>query len=175
MVVRCFLLLVFGLNAFGNANDNLLAITTFTACLLALTSLHKGIYKTTYNNILETFFILNLCIFSATTYHVQGNQAGIAYSFVGVAFSIFLLIVLLHVYLALSKISLGKRLPSLSENFVAQHLLGAEVNHLRRDEQRPEYDHMAIGRQGEQWNLANRVPTTSFIDIREYEPLLDSR
>ena len=175
LVVRCTLLLIFGLNAFGNANDNLLAITIFTACLLILISLHKGIYKTTYNNILEMCFILNLCIFSATTYQIQGNQAGIAYSFVGVAFSIFLLIILLHAYLALSKTSLGKRLPSLSENFVAQHLLGAEVNHLRRDEQRPEHDHMAIGRQGEQRNLANRAPTTSFIDIREYEPLLDSR
>ena len=172
LVVRCILLLVFGLNAFGN----LLAITTSTACLLALASLHKGIYKTAYNNILEMVFILNLCIFSAATYHVKeisGNQAELAYTSVGIAFFIFLLIVLLHAYLALCKTSLGKKLPALNNKFVARFLQGVEVNRL--DEQRAERDNVAIGGHGEQHNLATQVPTTSFIDIREYEPLLDSK
>ena len=173
LVVRCILLLVFGLNAFGNANVNLLAITTFTACLPALASLHKGIYKTAYNNILETSFILNLCIFSAATYHlkeISGDQAALAYTSVGIAFFTFLLIVLCHIYLALRKISVGKKLPSL--NFVVQ-FIGAEVNKL--DKQRAEHDNEPNGGQGERYNLANEAPTTSFIDIREYEPLLDSK
>ena len=175
-MVRCILLVVFGLNAFGNASVNLLAITTFTACLPALASLHKGIYRTTYNNILETSFILNLCIFSAATYHVKeisGNQAGLAYTSVGIAFSTFLLIVILHAYLALSKTSFCKKLPPVNDNFVAR-LLGVEVNK-RQDKWRAERDNVAMGGQVKQRNLANQAPTTSFIDIREYEPLLDSK
>ena len=121
-------------------------------------------------------FILNLCIFSAATYHVKeisGNQAELAYTSVGIAFFIFLLIVLLHAYLALCKTSLGKKLPSLNNKFVARFLQGVEVNRL--DERRAERDNVAIGGHGEQHNLATQVPTTSFIDIREYEPLLDSK
>ena len=86
---------------------------------------------------------------------ISGNQAGLAYTSVGIAFSIFLLIVLLHAYLALSKMSLGKKLPSLNDNFVAQ-LLGAEMNKLR-DEQRAECNNLVIGGPGEQCNLANQA------------------
>ena len=173
LVVRCILLLVFGLNAFGNTNVNLLAITTFTACLPALALLHKGIYKTAYNNILETSFILNLCIFSAATYHLKEigrDQAALAYTSVGIAFFTFLLIVLCRLYLALRKTSVGKNLPSL--NFIAQNI-SAEFNKLIK--WRAEHDNEPNGGKGEQHNLANQAPTTSFIDIREYEPLLDSK
>ena len=159
LVVRCILLLVFGLNA---ANINLLVITTFMACLLALVSLHKGIYETTYNNILEIVSILNLCIFSAVTYHVKeigGNQAGLAYTFIGIAFFIFLLIMLLHAYSVLCKTSFGKKLPTLNDNFMAK-FLGVEVNRL--DEQRAE----SVPKH----NHANRVSTTSFTEERK--PLL---
>ena len=177
LVVRCILSIVFGLNAFGNhaTNINLLAITTFTACLPALASLHKGIYKTTYNNILEAFFIVNLCIFSAATYHVKeidGNQAGVAYTFVGVAFSTFFMIVLLSVYAALRKTSFGKKLPSLNDNAVTR-FLGEEAN--GPDKQRTGRDDVAIGGRDEQQNRVDQPPTTSFIDIREYEPLLDKK
>ena len=170
LLVRCVLLLTFGLNAFGNANVNLLAITSFTACLPALASLHKGIYKTAYNNILEISFILNLCIFSAATYHVkeiEGNQAGLTYTSVGIAFSTFLLIVFCHLYLALSKTSVGKKLPS--PNAISR-IIG-EIN----KDGRAEHENAPICEPGEQHNLANQTPTTTFIDIREYEPLLDSK
>ena len=179
LVIRCILSIVFGLNAFGNhaANINLLAITTFTACLPALASLHKGIYKTTYNNILEAFFIVNLCIFSAATYHVKeidGNQAGVAYTFIGVAFSTFFMIVLLSVYVALRKTSFGKKLPSLNDklNAVAQFLCKVANG---PDNQRAGRDDVAIGGRDEQQNSVDQAPTTSFIDIREYEPLLDKK
>ena len=170
LLVRCVLLLTFGLNAFGNANVNLLAITSFTACLPALASLHKGIYKTAYNNILEISFTLNLCIFSAATYHVkeiEGNQAGLAYTSVGIAFSTFLVIVFCHLYLALSKTSVGKKLPS--PNAISR-IIG-EIN----KDGRAERENAPTCEPGEQHNLANQTPTTTFIDIREYEPLLDSK
>ena len=98
LLVRCVLFLTFALNAFGDENVNLLAITTATVVLLAIASLHGGIYESTFVNVLEISFIVNLCLFSAATYHVkqttsEGKQAPwLAYTFVGVAFIAFIVI-----------------------------------------------------------------------------------
>ena len=115
LLVRCILLLTFAFNALGNASANLLAITSLTAGLAVLAWLHGRLYEKLYNDILEASFILNLCIFAAATYHVEeinGHRAELAYTSVGIAFVIFIFIVLFHVYQRVSKMSVWKKLPA---------------------------------------------------------------
>ena len=115
LLVRCVLFLIFAVNSLqvGDNHFDLLFTTTVTACLAGLAWIQNGVYEKVYNNILEASFILNLCIFSAATFHVKetgGNQAALAYTSVGIAFATFVLIFLYHVYLLLSKTSLWMKL-----------------------------------------------------------------
>ena len=57
--VRCILFLTFVLNSFGNADVNLLAITSVTAGLAALAWVHKGIYRNIYN---DNLFSSSTCV-----------------------------------------------------------------------------------------------------------------
>ena len=162
LLVRCALFLTFALNAFGDENVNLLAITSATVVLLALASLHGGIYESSFVNVLEISFMVNLCLFSAATYHVkqttsQGKQAPwLAYTFVGVAFVAFIVIVLYHVYLIVRKTPRGKKLLT----FFGKH----------GEERGFDQSQRSLCKQSD---MADQSPTTTFIDIREYEPLLD--
>ena len=161
LLVRCVLFLIFALNTFGDDNLNLLATTSAATVLLALASLHGGIYQSTFVNILETSFIVNLCLFSAATYYVkqtslEGKQAPwLAYTFVGIAFVVFIAIVLYHIYLTLRKTPFGKKL----HTCIGKH----------NEEERGFVQSQCSIKDSD---LAAPPPTT-FIDIREYEPLLD--
>ena len=115
LLVRCILFLIFAVNSLqvGENHFDLLFTTTVTASLAGLAWIQNGVYEKVYNNILEASFILNLCIFSAATFHVKetgGNLAALAYTSVGIAFATFVLIFLYHVYLFLSKTSLWMKL-----------------------------------------------------------------
>ena len=115
LLVRCILFLIFAVNSLqvGDTHFDLLFTTTMTACLGALAWIQNGVYEKVHNDILEASFILNLCIFSTATFSVKetrGNQAALAYTFVGITFTTFVLIVLYHVYLLLSKTSLWMKL-----------------------------------------------------------------
>ena len=102
-------------NIFGSSSANLLAISAVTAGLLSLAWLHGGLYENHHKDFLEAFFILNLCIFAAATYHVKetgGNQELLANVSIGTAFIAFIFILLYHVYLRLHKTTLWQKLPN---------------------------------------------------------------
>lgn len=104
LLIRCSLFLTFALNALGSSSVNLIAITSVTAGLMVIAWIRGKLYLNVYNDILEASFLLNLCIFSAATYHVNeigGNQAGLAYTSAGIAFLTFIGIMLVHIYLRL--------------------------------------------------------------------------
>ena len=89
-----------------------IAITSVTIILASLAWMHTGIYENHFNNILEAFFIANLCMFAAATFYSQTNKPGwdgTAYLFVGLAFAAFICIVLFHVYLILRETAVWKR------------------------------------------------------------------
>ena len=114
LLVRCSLFLVFAFNVLGHVSVNLLAITTATACLLALAWLHGRLYEKLYNDILEASFTLNLCILAAATFHVKaigGYQDVLAYISVSVALVTFVAILLYHTYRRLRKTELWKKIP----------------------------------------------------------------
>jgi hypothetical protein len=114
LLVRCLLFLVLSQTSDGGLSDtkfNLLAVSSVTVCLATLAWLHRGIYERLYNDILEGFFILNLCIFAIATYHVDRykTQAAVAYSSIGLAFVTFLGIVLCHAYMILRNTAVWRK------------------------------------------------------------------
>ena len=136
LLVRCALFFTFAFNALGSASVNLLTITSVTVGLTVLAWLQKGLYEKIYNDILEAFFILNLCIFAAATYHVKetkGSQSQLAYISVGLSFLFFVGINIYHVYICVIKTSCWKHLPRPTyRNYLKQFLRRKETDN--RDE-----------------------------------------
>ena len=164
LLVRCILFLVLALNTLGNSSVNLLVITSFTAGLAALAWMHHRVYENFYNDILEASFILNLCIFAAATYHVKetgGNQAGLAYTSVGIAFATFICIVVYHVYLCLHKTTAWKMLPK--PKYFSMHRFGQnkEISTMADEWSNDERD-----------SNTSQTPTSTEVDLRE--PLLEN-
>jgi predicted outer membrane repeat protein len=163
LLVRCILFLVFAFNALGNASVNLLAITSVMAGLAGLAWIHNRLYEHLQNDILEASFILNLCIFSAATYHVKetgGSQAGLAYTSVGIAFAIFVYIVLFHVYLRIHKTATWKKIPKPRLSF------GRKGDDNEANGEGDAYNIMPV----EDSEIV-RSPTTTVIELRE--PMLE--
>ena len=159
LLVRCVLFLVFAFNALGNASVNLLAITSVMAGLAGLAWMQNRLYEYLYNDILEASFVLNLCIFSVATYHVKeigGSQNGLAYTSVGIAFAIFVGIVLFHVYLRIHKTAAWKKIPK------------PKIRVGRKGDDHKEDDVMSM-----QDSEVARSPTTTVIELREPLNLLE--
>ena len=105
LLLRCFLFLVSAFNVSGDKNSaNLLAILIIVIVSLVVFGLSGRVYKSWCLNALELLFLLNLGVFTASTYHVSltaGDQAAITYTSVGVSFTTFVGIVAYHAYLQL--------------------------------------------------------------------------
>ena len=102
LLSRSALLLTIAINAVGSDSVNILVIASVTAGLLSI----KGrVYTHIYSDILESSFILNLCIFSIATFYLKErdiqNQLAILNASIGVTFVTFLGIVFFHIYLVL--------------------------------------------------------------------------
>ena len=154
LLVRCILFLAFSQTSDGGLSDtkfNLLAVSSVTVCLATLAWLHRGIYERLYNDILEGFFILNLCIFAIASYHVDGYgiQAAIAYTSIGLAFATFLGIVLCHAYMILRNTAMWKKFVSKIKIFHTKNTCDG------RNQPSENCDSNARG------------PTTTFLELRE--------
>ena len=163
LLVRCALFLTFAFNALGNATVNLLTITTVTVGLTALAWLQGRLYAKIYNDILEAVFILNLSVFAAATYHVKeidGSQTILAYSSTGLAFVIFIGIILYHVYLRLQNTPCWKKVSKPDcQHFVMQtvHRKKKDTDHETRNEAMKQMENV----------------TTSVITLDDDDPLLE--
>ena len=105
--VRCALFFVFTFNVSGDESVNLLVISSATSGIFAWFTLSGMVYTSWYLNALEVSFILNLGILAAATYHVNqsgGSQDAVAYISVGIAFLIFIGIVIYHIYMQIKKV-----------------------------------------------------------------------
>ena len=123
LLVRGGLYVGFALNALGNPNANLVAISVVFFFLAAIPWLGHRVYEKLYLNILEVSFILNVCILSFFTFYVrsiEGGQAGLSTKGIklqaivsclslGLAFVEFLGIVLFHLYLCIKKRGICER------------------------------------------------------------------
>ena len=102
LLSRSALLLTIATNAVSSDSVNLLVIASVTAGLLSI----KGrVYTHRYSDILETSFILNLCIFSIATFYLKErnvqNQLVILNISIGITFITLIGIVIFHIYLLL--------------------------------------------------------------------------
>ena len=143
--------------------NNELVLVVIISLMVALTSLawmQKGIYENNFNNILESFFIANLSIFAVATYtyrtNAGDNHDAIAYSFVGLAFAAFILIVLFHIYLILRETAVWKKMPT--PNVKKYFIHKVEEN---KD----------LSTDGHRQSFTLQAPTQTTVELRE--PLLE--
>ncbi len=98
LLLRLVLFLISAVNVLGDPSVNLLAIACITAAILPII-LGFRIYKTWSLGLLETSFILNLNIFSLSSFYIRstgGNQNAVTFTSVGMAFATFIGIVVYH-------------------------------------------------------------------------------
>ena len=169
LLVRCALFLTFAFNALGNASINLLTITSVTVGLASLAWLQNRLYMKIHNDILEASFILNLCIFSAATYHVreiEGSQDNLAYASVGIVFVIFICIFIYHIFCRISKTSAWNKVPKsdFSKYSVIRKIFRIEDN-------KNEDNRQADGVQVEGGEIVQSAPSTTIVELRE--PLIE--
>ena len=110
LLVRVVLLTVFSLNQTNNPSINLLTIALMVFVLLAYLSFIGGVYKNLVCNTLEISFVLNVGVASVAALYqpLSGNDTAlIATILTGVAFSIFVVIVVGH---AVQRLLLSRKL-----------------------------------------------------------------
>ena len=109
LLARLALLLTIAIDAVGSDCVNILVIASVTAGLLSI----KGrVYEYRYNDVLESSFILNLCVFSVTTFYLKDknieSQPVILNVSVGISFVIFIGILFFHIHLLLKSKNVWK-------------------------------------------------------------------
>ena len=169
LLVRCALFLTFAFNILGNASGNLLAIVSLTAGLAGLAWLHNRIYENFFNNFVEAAFLVNLCILAAGTYHVkeiEGSQAGLVYTLVGIAFVLFICIVLYHMYLRLRTSAVWKKI---SKSDVKRYYIFSKLIQGHNKENDGIMDEPEVVDRKQDTEVV-QAPTTTTIELRE--PLL---
>lgn len=100
LFVRSGIFLSFAVIA--DSNVNLIAVSALFTGIAIIPWLSKRVYEKFYADALEASFILNICILTSVTYHIQttnGNQVTLTHAFVGIAFAEFIGIVFFHVCL----------------------------------------------------------------------------
>ena len=99
LIVRLIVLVIFSLIRENNPSINLLTITTISFALIVWLYFTKWVYTTRLNNILEVISLSNLCLTStAIIFELSRNNRSpiVMYISSGVAFSLFIIIVLYH-------------------------------------------------------------------------------
>ena len=168
LIERLGLFLTFAVNANGSESINILAVSSVAITLLAM---KLRVYKCLHNDILESFFILNLGIFSVATFYLKEesdskirNQLLLSNISIGIAFSTFIGILLFHIYLVFESTSLWR-----------QHLLPCTKKSqflctIFRITRQVEERDVNINKKPELQNL----PTSTVVDDNLCEPLLIS-
>lgn len=111
LFVRSGIFLSFAVIA--DSNVNLIAVSALFTGIAIIPWLSKRVYEKFYADALEASFILNICILTSVTYHIQatdGNQVTVTYAFIGIAFAEFVGIVIFHVCLRFKFIEFLRRL-----------------------------------------------------------------
>ena len=102
LIARAVLYLVAAVNVSNDPTVSLTAIFIMICCILTLKAfIGSRVYRNRPVDILETFFYLNILIFTAFTWYCLGecrNKDAAAYTSVIITFIILLLIILYHVY-----------------------------------------------------------------------------
>ena len=156
LFTRLALIMTFAFNALGNNGINLLAISSVTTAL----SVMKGrVYDKRANDILESSFILNLCLFSIVTFYLKARdtpeyQIYLSNISVGIVLLTFIGIIVFHILLRLRSTFLWK---STVQPLILKVIQKNSASITKADNRK-----------------AKKVPTSSTVTIELREPLLES-
>ena len=115
LVVRATLFLIFSINVTGTPAINLFAIHILGLLLLVTSGISGGVYKSLPLNILESFFLTNLEVFTGATFYGHltdrygTSQPVVVDAMVGSAFAVFVGIVFYHCVVTLRLSSHAKQ------------------------------------------------------------------
>ena len=173
LLTRCGLFLTFAFNSVGTSKVNLLAVSSVG---IALAVLKERVYEKHYNDILESSFILNLCIFSIATLFISeegsGSQFILSSISVGIAFVMFAGILLFHVYLQLDKtVIMGKFKTYIKNNRLYGMLFHREASSTKEMEKNG-VELRSIDRRTTELTLVESLTDSTVVVLRE--PLLES-
>ena len=118
LLVRIVLFAIFGGNALGDPRINLFAISAVVLTLVVFWVIAGKVYKTLWMKLLESFFLLNLGIFTGATlflkslqgFSVVEQQAVLTTIMIGSAFIVFIGVLASHCYQELAKMETFKDL-----------------------------------------------------------------
>ena len=158
LMVRFVLFIISAISDISSPQDpsvNLLVINITTFVLLVWALNTGGMYKKWYLNALESSFIFNLAVISATTLYIKlagGNQAAVVYTSASIAFTTFIGIVCYHIQ------------QRLSETRMWRLVLAPKFRNIRRAGE-PDTELLIVENQP---NISPPPPPTySVVDIRE--------
>ena len=100
LLVRILLILIFALNTRGSPDINVLAISLTVLSLFMHAILAGNVYKTWHLNVIEYSFFLNLGVLASATFYAMVTRQGqlaVTYTSVGIAFALFIIIVVFHI------------------------------------------------------------------------------
>jgi hypothetical protein len=141
LLARAGLFVTYSVNTTHNPKVDLLTNVITTSVLLAYLAVCGGVYKHWLLELIESSFILNICILSAgMLYYLQnggGTSASITYTSTGITFTIFVAIIVYHIISASLKYwkkSSIKRAPT-AEDGVDDHDTDQSTTHLNQSEE----------------------------------------
>ena len=173
LLTRCGLFLTFAFNTVGSSRVSLLAVSSVG---IALAVLKERVYEKHYNDILESSFILNLCIFSIATLFVteegSGSQFVLSSISVGIAFVTFVGILLFHIYLQLDKTVIMEKVKTHIQNSRLYGVLFHQEVSRTEKIQKNEVELQSIERRTTELTLVESLTDSTVVVLRE--PLLES-
>jgi hypothetical protein len=167
LLSRLGLFLTFAINTFGSNSINILAVSIVSAALLAF---KRRVYENWVKDILESSFILNLCIFSVVTFYLDEefneniiSQHKPSFISIGVAFTTFIGVLLYHISLVLKSSNIWKihMLPFIHKSPLLSKILRIT----------PVKDQTRAG--GKDAAELQALPTSTEINVDLREPLLE--
>ena len=168
LLSRLGLFLTFAINANVNEGVNLLAISSVSLALLAI---QRRVYENRWKDLLESFYILNLGIFSVATFYLNEesqddkNQLILSNISVGTAFITFLGILLFHISLVFKSSNFWKEhmVPFIQRSQFLSKILGVTVI--------KDIDDTAVTAMNVETTMLHALPTTTEVAI-DVQPLL---
>jgi hypothetical protein len=164
LLSRLGLFLTFAINANGSESVNLVGVSSVSLALLAI---QRKVYENRWKDLLESFFILNLGIFSVATFYLKeeskdASQFIVSSISVGIAFVAFIGILTYHICLVFKSAS----------NLWKLHLLPLVLKWHGMFKATSVSEGEGIA-EGEEKTELHTLPTFSEIGINLREPLLE--
>ena len=165
LLSRFGLFLIFAINANGSESINLVAVSSVSLALLAI---QRRVYELRWKDLLESFFILNLGIFSVATFYLKeeskySSQFLVSSIFIGIAFIALMGILTYHICLVFKSASNLWKLRLLPFVQKSQRVFKAmSVSEGER-----------AAAEGEEKTELRTLPTLSEVGVDLREPLLE--